>query len=127
MKKRRKEKEKAALRGSKIYKTLSTPTYQRVTVVMETRADVAGDNQDFGDGFEESDDSETNPRVTVKKAWDHAWELWQNSPWRKPWQRSLLTLLVPPLTMGIWINGRLGDYLKNKKERVDCETWGKGD
>nr|ALP75983.1 envelope polyprotein [Caprine arthritis encephalitis virus] len=110
-----------------IYRTLSTPTYQRVTVIMEKRADVAGENQDFGDGLEESDDSKTDQKVTVQKAWGRAWELWQNSPWKEPWKRSLLKMLILPLTMGIWINGRLGEHLKNKKERVDCETWGKGD
>nr|ADM23860.1 env polyprotein [Small ruminant lentivirus] len=111
-----------------IYKTLSTPRYQQVTVILETRADVAGENQDFGDGCEESDDSETRPRMAIKKAWSSAWELWQNSPWTESWKRNLLKLLIIPLMMGIWINGRLGEHHhKNKKERVDCETWGKED
>nr|AYG99222.1 env protein [Small ruminant lentivirus] len=110
-----------------IYKTLSTPTYQKVTVIMETRADVAGENQDFGDGFEDSDSNATAPRVTIRMAWSQAWELWKNSPWTEPWRRNLLKPLVLPLMMGIWIHGRLGGHLKNKKERVDCETWGKQD
>nr|AYG99217.1 env protein [Small ruminant lentivirus] len=107
-----------------IYRTLSTPTYQKVTVIMETRADVAGENQDFGDGFEESGDNTISQRITVKTAWNRAWELWNDSPW-KPWKKSLLKPLVIPLTIGIWLHGRFGDHHKSKKERVDCETWGK--
>nr|AYG99069.1 env protein [Small ruminant lentivirus] len=100
-----------------IYKTLSTPRYQKVTVIMETRADVAGGNQDFGDGFEESDSNATYPRVTIKMAWNRAWELWQDSPWTEPWKRSLLKLLVLPLMIGIWLHGRLGEHHKNRKRK----------
>nr|AYG99232.1 env protein [Small ruminant lentivirus] len=108
-----------------IYRTLSTPTYQQVTVIMETRADVAGEREDFGDGCEESGDSRPHPKVTIQTAWSRAVELWKNSPWTGSWKKSLLRPLIIPLMMGIWLHGQFGDHRKNKKERVDCETWGK--
>nr|AYG99172.1 env protein [Small ruminant lentivirus] len=101
-----------------IYKTLSTPTYQKVTVIMETRADVLGEEgRDFGNGFEESENNRGNPKVTIKTAWITAWELWENSPWTEPWKRTLLKPLILPLTVGIWINGLLGERHKNKKRK----------
>nr|AYG99064.1 env protein [Small ruminant lentivirus] len=93
-----------------VYKTLSTPAYQKVTVIMETRADVAGENQDFGSGFEDFEERKRRQRRTMKAAWSYAWELWQNSPWTEPWKRSLLKLLVLPLAVGIWLNGQFGGH-----------------
>nr|AYG99227.1 env protein [Small ruminant lentivirus] len=93
-----------------IYKTLSTPTYQKVTVIMEARADVAGENQDSGGGFEDLEEDKERRPMTLKAAWYSAWKLWKNSPWMESWKRNLLTPLILPLTLGLWIRGRLGGH-----------------
>nr|AEF12556.1 envelope glycoprotein [Caprine arthritis encephalitis virus] len=112
-----------------VYKTLATPSYQKVTIIMETRPDVGEEEtEDGGNSLERScrPEERTQP-MTIAEAWSNAVELWNNSPWRNTWKQRLIQPLVLPLTVGLWINGRIGERHKNKKERVDCESWEKED
>nr|AEF12562.1 envelope glycoprotein [Caprine arthritis encephalitis virus] len=110
-----------------VYKTLATPTYQKVTIIMEARPNVESETEAGGEDFEGSLEQELPFRKpTLTEAWRTAENLWRGSPWKNTWKQRLIQPMILPLAIGIWINGLLGE-LQSKKERVDCESWEKED